>query len=1198
MSRSLKVNSQSIQPVKGSLKRSGFRSQRSLAEDLNLALSTVSRFLNGKPVDFATFVEICDRLNLDWRAITDIAEDTATQTDSEQTSPLTTQSGSSAPDSALTPILHLTTEPEAHETQQDWEEAIDTTFFHGRRDELTRLQTAILTDKCRLVAILGIGGIGKTSLAAKLAHTIYSDFDAVIWRSVRNAPPLKHLLKEIVPFVSQQQDVEPTLERLFHWLRMRRCLIILDNIETLLESSQSGQYRAGCEDYSTLLRHCGETKHRSCLIITSREKPREIGLLESDRLFTRSLQLGGSAEAAQAIVQAKGLQGEPETIKQFCQRYGDNPLAIKIVGTSIQAIFDGDITLFLKENAPIFNDFRRLLDQQFERLSPLEQSILYWLAINREWTPTSELLDDIWPVRSRADVFDALESLSWRSLIETKSGQYTQQPVIMEYVTERLIQTVYNELETLHQQGNFIPTSSTVSPLLFHTHALLKTTNRDYVRDSQRRMILAPLVERLQTKLIQSHRVNQYMMSILTPLRQIIAGYGVGNLINLCRQMEIDLAGYDFSNLAIWQADLLKANLQATNFAQSNFQKCQFDNHFGAIIALSLNPDNTLLAAGDFRGNIHIWQLDTYQPLGTLRAHTDGILSIAFSPDGQYLLSGSGDNTLKLWQISDYQCVHTFQGHRQMVWSVAFSPAGNQIASASYDNTIKLWDVASGECLQTLEGHTSAVKSVIFAKTKNILASASGDSSIKLWDWQEGRCITTLKEHTQGVWSIDFDPNDHFLVSGSDDQTVRVWDVATGYCLQVLSGHQHSVCSVKVSVNGKTLASGDYSGLIKLWNLESNLCERSLNGHSSWLWSLVFSNDDRFLYSGGQDRIIRAWEYQYGCCLKTLSGYTNTIWTLEFSPDGKTLVSGSHDGQIRLWDVTNRQCLAVLAHNSPVCDVSFSPDGNHLASGGSGDQPAVKIWRLDRATLQSTLVGHASTIRSVAFHPNNRLLASGSIDQTSKFWDITSGNQTKTLTGHTNAIWSVAFSHNATYLATGSTDCSIKLWEVATGDCLQTLAGHSEHIMSVTFSPDDALLVSNSADGTIKIWSVQTGQCLKTLTSASNIVSIRLFSRNGSQIVGGEYNGTITIWDVDSGQCCQTIQAHNHILWALALSPNGQILASGGEEDMIKLWDTQSWQCIDTLRLPGPYEGMNLSGTTGLSEAQKMALYALGAVSA
>ena len=1149
-----------------------------------MALSTINRFLNGKPVDFATFVEICDRLNLDWQTITNITgDDTTVTTSSDQVFPAQS-------------IAEATPAETGSDTpRQDWGEAIDTTFFHGRQDELAQLQTAILTDKCRLVAILGIGGIGKTSLAAKLARTIYSEFDAVIWRSVRNAPPLKNLLQDLVPFLSYQQDIEPTLDRLFHWLRNHRCLVILDNIETLLESGQSGQYRTGYKDYGTLLRQFGETAHHSCLIITSREKTSEIGLLESDQLFTRSFQLNGSAEAAQAIVQAKGLLGEQKTIKQFCQRYGDNPLVVKIVGTSIQSIFDSDINLFLQENSPVFNDFRRLLNQQFERLSSLEKSILYWLAINREWTNTSELINDIWPMVPRSDVFEALESLSWRSLIETKAGQYTQQPVIMEYVTDRLIQTIYQELEILHQERDF----SSSFPLLICTHALLKTTTKNHIRDSQRRMILSFLAQRLQTTLAQPKIVGQYMTSISKSLEQVVAGYGIGNFINLCCQLQIDLTGYDFSDLAIWQADLHEITLQNTNFARSNFKDCQFNHQFGGITSLALNPDDTLLAASDLQGNIHIWQTDTYQQLGTISGHTGAVFSVAFSPKGDYLLSGSSDTTLKLWRMSDYQCVATFEGHRHMVMSVAFTPGGGQIASASFGQSIKLWDIASEKCLQTFEGHTSTVRSLSFAKTDNILASASFDNTIKLWDWQKGQCITTLNGHTQGVWAVDFGPNDRVLVSGSDDQTVRVWDPKTGQCLKVLSGHQHAVWLAKVSPDGTQIASGDYSGLIRLWDLDSGLCERLLYGHASWLWSsMTFSKTGQILYSGSHDRTIRTWDIQSGYCLKTLSGYTNTVWSLAFSPDGNTLVSGSHDGKVRLWDINHRQLTSVLHHNSPIFDVSFSRNGEYLASGGSGEQAVIKVWCLDNGSLHQKLSGHSSVIRSVRFHPTNTLLlASASDDQTIKFWAITDNNHTKKLSGHTNAIWSVTFSQDAKYLATGSFDCSVKLWNIETGDCVHTLTGHSDNIFSVVFSPDDRLIASTSADATIKLWSMPTGRCLKTLTGHSNGVLIGLFSPDSSKFVSGEFNGSIKIWDVDSGQCIQTLQAHNHILWALAFSPDGKVLASGGEGDTIKLWNTQLWQCFGTLRLPGPYEGMNLTNATGLSAAEKTSLCALGAFS-
>ena len=952
MSRSLKVDRQYIQTVKLSLKRSGFISQRALAEDLGMALSTISRFLNGKPVDYAIFLEICDRVNLDWQSIAALAPTefpgAPQRTDSVLPQAL---NRASAPDSAP---KQTESRPES---RQDWGEAIDTDFFHGRSAELATLKQTILTEQCRLIAILGIGGIGKTSLAAKLAQTIAPEFEAVIWRSVRNAPSARNATPGSdsisLSAAGYGTDAGQTPALVTHpslpdYLRQCR--------NPLRQWFNPVSIRQAMKATATSFDRLGKLEHQSCLLVTGREKPTDIGILESDRLTTRSLQLRGSLEAAQAIIQAKGLTGSPEAIQQLSQRYNANPLALKIVGASIKTLFEGKIALFLQAEAPIFNDFRRLLDQQFERLSHPEQTIFYWLAINREWKTASELTADIWPTISRADVFEALESLSWRALIETRSGQYTQQPVIMEYVTDRLVQSVYRELEYLGQRAEEPTQLLTTTSFLFCTHALLKATDKDYIRESQRRMILIPIAECIQITLIQPQIVSHFQ-AILHRLRQVIAGYGVGNFINLCRQLHIDLKGYDFSGLAVWQANLLEINLSNVNFVQADFRNCQFNNPFGSILSLALSPDEKLLAMGDFHSNIHIWLADNHQHLCTLSGHTDAVFSVAFSPDSQYLISGSGDTTLKLWQLKDYQCIKTLNGHHQAVLSVAFSPDGQWLASGGSDRTIKLWDYKSGQCLRSLEGHTGAVRSITFSGMGQVIVSGGFDHTLRLWDVQSGQCLKTLEGHTQGIWMVAFSPDSRLLISGGADKTVRMWDVNTGHCLKVLSGHQSAVWSVTFSPDGKRIASGGGIGVIKLWNTQSGDCERSFIGHTGWIWALVFSKKGQSLYSGSHDRTVRIWDSQNGYCLRTLSGYTNSIRTLEFSVDGRTLVTGSYDGYIRFWDVRQRQCVKVISHDSPVLDVSLSPDGKRLASSGGDHAATLKIWTLSNNALLKNLVG-------------------------------------------------------------------------------------------------------------------------------------------------------------------------------------------------------------------------------------------------
>lgn len=175
------------------------------------------------------------------------------------------------------------------------------------------------------------------------------------------------LLSDLVAFLSEQQDTQAELGRLVHWLRASRCLVILDNAETILQAGDYvGQYRPGYENYADLFRVVGETVHQSCLILTSREKPSEIAAWEGMNSPVCSLQLGGSPEVAQALIQAKGLSDSAAQKQELGERYGYNALALKIIATSVRDLFNGDIKQFLEQDAVIFNSVHRLLNQQLE----------------------------------------------------------------------------------------------------------------------------------------------------------------------------------------------------------------------------------------------------------------------------------------------------------------------------------------------------------------------------------------------------------------------------------------------------------------------------------------------------------------------------------------------------------------------------------------------------------------------------------------------------------------------------------------------------------------------------------------------------------------------------------------------------------------------------------------------------------------
>jgi WD40 repeat protein len=1192
MSRSLKVRAECLERVRLAVKHAAFPSQRALAEDRQIALSTVNNFLTGKPVDYVMFVDLCQRLSLEWQEVADLGVQTLAQPTARS--------------------------PEPETSRICWGEVVDVSVFFGRSVELATLEQWLVADRCRLVTLLGIGGIGKTALAARLTRQLQTEFEYLIWQPLRNAPPVEEILATWIPVLSDQQetalstDVDTQIGQLMTYLRSCRCLLVLDNFDAILSSSDAatalhsmpvGQYREGYENYGELLRRVGTEHHASCLMITSREKPHTLTSIEGQALPVRTLQLTGlDTEEAQAMLQTGSqIRATAAEWQQLTELYAGNPLALKVVSTTVQELFEGSIGQFLQQEAIAFGDINVLLDQQFQRLSGLEKQVMYWLAINREEMSLAELQDDFVFKPPPANLLEALQSLKRRSLIERQAGRFTLQPVVMEYVTAQLIGQVQAEI------GGRESGEAVLNPAsLFQNHALIKAQAKDYVRDSQTRMILIPLIERLMHQYRFKKDIEYQLKQILLGLQAEfpnIAGYAGGNVINLLRKLDIDLSGYDFSYLNVWQAYLQGITLHGANFAHSDVSKSVFTHTFSSTHAVAFSPDGKYLAAGDTNGEIRLWQVGASQPLIICQGHANWVWSVAFSPDGQMLASGSFDQTIKLWDVNSGQCLRTLSGHEHAIYAVAFSPQGDMIASSSDDRTVKLWDIDSGQYLKTLL-HSHGIRSVAFSPDGQQLATGCADQTAKIWDVQTGQCLHTLSGHIYWVWSVAFSPDGKSLVSCSDDPQIRIWDAQTGQCLNTLSAPIAGSRSVAFSPDGQHIASGSTDRTIRIWEVSTGRCLTTLSGHTSWIWSVAFSPDGQQLASGGEDSMVKLWSLDQGKCLRTLSGYCLTVWSVAFAPrwdlqQGNDdfveyrLASSSDDGMVRLWNYSSGEYLNLAGHTDIVAAVAYSPEGRFLASGGGIH--SVRIWDTSNGKCLHILQGHSSEVWSVAYSPDGQTLASGSADQTVKLWNAPTGRCLNTLTGHIGWVWSVAFSLDGYLLASGGFDRTVRLWDVSNGQCLKTLEGHTVGVSSVAFSPDGHLLASGSVDQTVRIWNVSDSYCLYTLLGHGNIVWCVAFHPEGTLLATGSADTTVKLWNVQDGACLKTLTGHAKTVRSVNF--NGEnLLVSASEDGTIKLWDVETGQCLKTLRSDRPYEKMNITGVTGLTTAQKAALTTLGAV--
>lgn len=320
----------------------------------------------------------------------------------------------------------------------DWGNAPDVSVFYDRTEELRILSHWLLEQKCRLVAVQGMGGMGKTVLTVKLAQQIQEQFDFLVWRSLYNAPPLPELLDNLIATLSQDQGLPTlnTVEEQISWLiahlRSSRCLIILDGVESILSYRQlAGVYQSGYEIYGQFFKRIAEEPSRSCLLLTSREKIGVISLLESNPFPVRSLQLAGLGKGAYQMLKEKGLSGESHW-ETLIQGYRGNPLMLKLAAITIKEVFDGNVTDFL-ETTLFTDDVSNFVDNLLKRLSQVEAKILGQIAQQQDPVCLPELRHSLSELDSQ-NILSGVASLRKRALVEKSDRGFLLPPVLSEVI--------------------------------------------------------------------------------------------------------------------------------------------------------------------------------------------------------------------------------------------------------------------------------------------------------------------------------------------------------------------------------------------------------------------------------------------------------------------------------------------------------------------------------------------------------------------------------------------------------------------------------------------------------------------------------------------------------------------------------------------------------------------------------------------
>ncbi len=256
----------------------------------------------------------------------------------------------------------------------------------------------------------------------------------------------------------------------------------------------------------------------------------------------------------------------------------------------------------------------------------------------------------------------------------------------------------------------------------------------------------------------------------------------------------------------------------------------------------------------------------------------------------------------------------------------------------------------------------------------------------------------------------------------------------------------------------------------------------------------------------------------------------------------------------------------LTGHTAAVRTLAFSPDGRTLATAGTDH--SVKLWDTGTHRSAATLTGHTDTVTGAAFSPDGRTLATAGADHSVKLWDTRAQRETATLTGHGNTVNAVAFGSDGHTLATGSSDGTVRLWDTATRRTTSVLDEHTGAVMTVSFSPDGTVLAAAGTDRKVHLWSVASRRVTRILTGSKDTVRALAFSPSGQTVVAAGDDGVARLWSVTAPRPPAVLDPRGDSLTAAAFSPDGRTLATAGL-DGVRLWDTRTHRRTGRLPVTG-----------------------------
>ncbi|XP_050463329.1 transducin beta-like protein 3 [Cataglyphis hispanica] len=531
--------------------------------------------------------------------------------------------------------------------------------------------------------------------------------------------------------------------------------------------------------------------------------------------------------------------------------------------------------------------------------------------------------------------------------------------------------------------------------------------------------------------------------------------------------------------------------------------------HKGPVTQITFSSNNGLMASGGSDSAVRLWNLQYH----TCTHHFKGLLGVTsvldFHPDiTKQLLFGAGDSkgVIHGWDINTGQQKMSLSEHFSKVTSLSFHENGNYLVSSGRDKVLILWDISSRTSIRVLpvyeviEGafiisHKSLPGFIKLHKNDDIYVASAGEKGVvKIWEMKAGKLIYT---------------QDNSLVSPAKEQG----SLSITHLLYNSTQNSFAVVSV------------DHNIIIHSLNLFE--CKKQLIGYSDEILDIAYlgANDSHIaLATNSCD--IKLYDIASMNC-QLLCGHSDSVLALATTPANvNLLISSAKDNSVRVWlfdkETTKMFCIGhAIRHTASISSVAISQTSTKFFTTIAQDS-CLKLWELPNnlkshkqdlsLNTSHTILAHQKEMNCVTISPNDKLIATASQDKTAKLWSAEDLQLLGVFHGHRRGVWCVRFSPVDQVLLTTSADCTMKLWSLTELNCLKTFEGHESSVLRGEFLSHGMQLITSGGDGLLKLWNIKTSECVSTLNQHESHVWTLAVAKDEKHIISGGSDSLLVIW--------------------------------------------------------------------------------------